>query len=595
MTSRDTWLLKASSLPQDERFRCYAVVNRALEMGLEASWVLRPATFGLRGRRIRSDAGDFVLSCDVRYSTRLKIALENNGMDALKIGTGLKVHGTSLRSSVVAIYHDFGIFGESLINLVEALRELGFTRLIFLTASTLRERLSGVDMLFLPAGDSTIIAQGLELSGAEAIRDYVANGGCFIGMCESALLAASPSSPERVVGPREQEYQGPASLLQMLQCDVLNEFSDLTAPSCAYKRFGTAVRVNAFQGEVLTKVVKPMHPMMLGYRGLIELFADGPIFATTTSSESLCTFHKPTEKTVHNVSEDLAWRLATGRSAILTGTFRAGKVILVSAHLEKPNMPSSWPLLGNIAFWCTSERPLAFSEDGDSVYQEDPFRLVDSSLHQLEGVQGGISSLKANMEMLTPRLLAVLGPETTDAWDSGARTIPELTKVLTEFYRSCLTSAYTYARVRDLRASIESFASPKGVSNFPDLTALSKAEAEALSILSTASKALKVLGEVAEQIGKSVTEVASLAELEDTMKPDFATLRTLRCSALTVVAALVGGAPFHSPWYDGEIGPCHNTWLVKGQEGVIAPILGLTSALERANMRLSNAITISLG
>ena len=116
-----------------------------------------------------------------------------------------------------------------------------------------------------------------------------------------------------------------------------------------------------------------------------------------------------------------------------------------------------------------------------------------------------------------------------------------------------------------------------------------------ISVLSTASRALKILGGITEQMRRGVTEVASLAELEATIKADSATIRTLRCSALTVVAALVGGAPFHSPWYDGEVGPCHNTWLVRGQEGLIAPILGLASALERANMRLTDAMTYCLG
>jgi hypothetical protein len=594
MTGRNAWLLKATALPTEERFRGYAAVNRALEIGFSAKRLLRPCTFSHRGRRVRADAGDFLLTCDGGGSSG-KFAWGGDEVNALKVMPG-EVHGASLHPCVLALYHDFGILAESLINLAAALRGLGFMRLIFLTSSTLRERLPGVDVLLLPAGDSTIIAQGLGPSGAEAIRDYVANGGGLVALCESALLAALPSSPERTIGPPEEAYQGPASQLRMLQCDVLNEFSDLTAQSCSYKRFGTAVRVNAFQGEVLAKVVKPMHPVMLGYRGHIELYADGPILSTTTSSEGLCTFHRPTARTIHNISEDLAWRLAADRSAIIAGAFKAGRIVLASAHLESPQMPSSWPLLGNIAFWCASERPAPPSEEEGPPQQGDPFRLVDSALHQLAFIQGEVPPLRANMELITARLLAVLGPDATDAWDSGVRAMPPLSKALAEFSRSCTALAHTYTRSQSLRASLESFASPQGGrANHPGLTALSRAEEEALSVLSTASKALQILGGIVEQIGRGMTEVASLAELEATMKPDAATIRTLRCSALTVVAALVGGAPFHSPWYDGELGPCHNTWLAKGQEGVIAPILGLASALDRANMRLDNAIAIGLG
>jgi len=592
MAGRDTWLIRASPLKQEERYRCYAAVNRALEMGVDAAWVIGPSSFNLRGRRVRADLGDFTLSCEGGLSARVKLICEGNGVTAQKVGSAVRANGAPLRRSIVAIYHDFGISGESLVNLVGALRKLGFSRLVFLTSSTIRERLPEVDVLFMPAGDSSIIAQGLELGGAEAIRDFVANGGCLVGMGESAILAAQPSTSERAIGPRDQEFQVPASLLRMLQCDVLNEFAELPAPSCAYRNFGPTVRVNAFRGEVLVKVMKPSHPIMYGYKGLIELYADGPIFATTTGTESLCAFHKPTERTVHNISDALAWRLAMGRSAFVSGAFRAGKVVLVSAQIERPDMPSAWPLLGNMIFWCTSSTPSAPPAEIDSIPQDDPFRLVDSAIRELASIQAAISSLKPNMEMLTPRLIATLGPDAIDHWITSSRASSELMGALAELSNSSLTSAYVFARIKDLRASIDLLASSKeGLKDIePGLTTLTKAEGEAISVLSTASRALRILGGIADQIRKGVTEVGSLAELEAVLKPDPATIRTLRCSALTVVAALVGGAPFHSPWYDGEVGPCHNTWLVKGQEGLIAPILGLASALERANMHLGDAM-----
>jgi len=599
MAGRHTWLIRASALKPDERYLSYAVVNRALEMGVDAAWVVGPSSFNLKGRRVRADLGDFVLSCDGGLSGRVKLACEEKGVRAQKVGSAVRAHVAPLRRPVVAIYHDFGIHGESLVNLTAALRRLGFSRLVFLTSSTIHERLPEVDVLFLPAGDSSVIAQGLELGGADVMRDFVAKGGCLVGMGDNALLAALPSTPERMIGPKEQEFQGPASLLRMLQCDVLNEFVELPAPNLAYRSYGPTVRVNAFQGEVLMKVMKPSHPIMFGYEGIIELYADGPIFATTTSSENLCAFHKPAKGTLHNLSEALAWRLATDRSAIVSGTFRAGKVVLASAQIERPSMPSTWPLLGNILFWCTSSRPPSTPLD-DTVTppQGDAFRLVDAALNELASIQGEISSLGPRMEMLIPRLLATLGQEAVDPWISSSRALSEVVGSCAGLSSSFLTSAQAFARARDLRASIELLASskggwPKGIE--PCLSALSKAEGEVISVLSTASRALKILRAITEQMRRGVTEVASLAELEATIKADSATIRTLRCSALTVVAALVGGAPFHSPWYDGEVGPCHNTWLVRGQEGLIAPILGLASALERANMRLTDAMTYCLG
>ena len=230
------------------------------------------------------------------------------------------------------------------------------------------------------------------------------------------------------------------------------------------------------------------------------------------------------------------------------------------------------------------------------TYHESALRLADAALPQSVALERRISSLKLEVEALTPRLLALLSADAVDAWDSASRAMPAAMKALSDVTRSGLDSAHICVRARNLRTSIEVLASSKGgtYDSSASLSALSKAEADIISVLFTASRALKVLGGMVEQIERSVTEVASLAELGATMRPDVATIRTLRCSAMTVVAALIGGAPFHSPWYDGEVGPCLNTWLIRGQEGLIAPILGLASALERSNMRLNHAIVTAL-
>lgn len=596
MTNHDAWLLNYLQMPPEQRFRCYAFINKILELGGHVAWVLKPSMCKSRGKKLKLGIGDFLLIEDSGFFVDIKRECEDLGLRLTKLESIAKVLSAQLRPAVLAFYHDFGIYGESLVNLTAALRHLGFSRFAFLTSSTVQEKLHGVDVLFLPDGDSSVVAQGLEQGGAEAIRSFVAGGGCCIAMRDSGSLVASPTSTDRVVGPQKEEFQSPASLLRMIPCDVLNEFSEFPAPSSVYNLYENEekVRIYPFDGEVIVRVTKPFHPIMFGYSGKLKVFAKGPIFSTAIGSDNLCVFEKSTCRTDHHVPEDLAWRIAYSRPAIISGSYQTGKVVIVGVYLECPNMPSTWPILGNIVFNSISAKPLCEVER--SPTQDNILRLADMVVHQSLALGRAVSSLELDMEVLTPRLLAVLDQAAINAWISSSKAVPEMLKAIERLARSSLDSAQLYSKVMNIRTSIEALESSNEMWRMPDyaLNLLNRADAELHSALSTASRALKVLRGLAEQIGRSLTEVASLAELEATIKPDIATMRTLRCSAMTVVSGLLGGAPFHSPWYDNESGPCLNTWLVKGQEGLVAPILGLSAALERANMLLGSSIAISM-
>ncbi|MBO3803964.1 MAG: hypothetical protein JTT11_08890, partial [Candidatus Brockarchaeota archaeon] len=576
MTSmiQDAWLLGASSLPPERRFSCYAAMNRLMELGGRAAWVLRPSRCVSRGKKVPIAAGDFLVEGGEALSI-VRRELEDLGMRVSKLGSVAKVRSEPLRPPILAFYHDFGVLGESLVDLVAACKRLGFTRFTFLTSSTVREKLPGADILFLPDCDSTVLAQGLGLGGAEAVRDFVASGGSCVAVRESGTLVASPTSTDRSVGPQSEEFQSPASTLRMINCDVLSEFREFPAPSSVYRIYETdkSVRVCPFEGEVVARIVKPSHPVMFGYSGRFKVCAGGPIFSGASGSEGLCVFEKPTGKTDHHVPEALAWRIASSRPVMISGSYKSGKVLIVGANLESPGTPWTWPMLGNAVFSSVVSKPAPPIEGERPQIQEDAFKLADSVAHHSLALRRDLSSLGLEMEILVPRLLAVLDSPAVKLWVSCSKSVPEALKAVERLARSSLDSAQTCSSVNNLRASIEALESAKDVWKVPDsvLDLLGRADSELRSILSTASRATKVLRGLAEQVSKSLTEVASLAELGATIKPDAATTRALRCSAMTVVSGLLGGAPFHSPWYDGEAGPCLNTWLVKGQEGLVAP------------------------
>ena len=57
--------------------------------------------------------------------------------------------------------------------------------------NTLQNKNTKPDVLFFPGGRSPLYAKALEDKGAEKIREYIADGGMYYGICAGAYYAAT--------------------------------------------------------------------------------------------------------------------------------------------------------------------------------------------------------------------------------------------------------------------------------------------------------------------------------------------------------------------------------------------------------------------
>jgi glutamine amidotransferase-like uncharacterized protein len=90
----------------------------------------------------------------------------------------------------VALYNDAGVWGSGLLCLRYMFKSMNAS-VTFVTASDIKNGiLKDFDLLVIPGGsDADLYNSSLGVDGASEIRDFVSNGGAFIGICAGAYFA----------------------------------------------------------------------------------------------------------------------------------------------------------------------------------------------------------------------------------------------------------------------------------------------------------------------------------------------------------------------------------------------------------------------
>ena len=97
----------------------------------------------------------------------------------------------------IGFYVDSGSQGGGVLKLARLVEYSPEFELVLLDGKDLREgKLSGVDMLLVPGGSSENQYLSMQESGAQAVRDFVSNGGAYFGVC--AGFHCAMNRPERI-------------------------------------------------------------------------------------------------------------------------------------------------------------------------------------------------------------------------------------------------------------------------------------------------------------------------------------------------------------------------------------------------------------
>jgi len=233
----------------------------------------------------------------------------------------------------IAVYLDRGVWDEGTHAVKKMLEWMNYS-VEYVDASTINE--VGLDkyrVLCIPGGDMYDYSQDISAKGKENIKNFVRDGGGYVGICAGAYFACS-----NVVWRGTTLSMTSLGLLQGTATGPINEI----APYPNY----TMCKVNIVNHEhPITQSVPENHWI---------LYYWGPAFVTS-----------------HNANVTILGNYDQGnRTAMLAFEYGKGRVFLIGTHpeIEEDNnrdevsfgnelddQGSEWELVRNVLLWCTKE------------------------------------------------------------------------------------------------------------------------------------------------------------------------------------------------------------------------------------------------
>lgn len=270
-----------SSLDFEAKKFLIFTINVLQELGFKVFMCRRSRKGSLikKGSIILDDNCDFLytfLSSQLK-KYRIKVRLYKKGVPSGDV--------VQLAYPLIGILSCNGVSSESVMNISSILNSLGFFRKIFLTPEALDTQLKNLDVLIIPAGDSTQIAMEIGEERAKRIYDFVLSGGSLIGICAGAFLLLKLDG--KALSPTDDQYVLTQNMLGQIQADLVNNTSSFTFVGWKYKRFRDgSMRVYPIAGPISCKLQKK-DSLLFEIPKKFELWQEGPVAYVKDDSEVL--------------------------------------------------------------------------------------------------------------------------------------------------------------------------------------------------------------------------------------------------------------------------------------------------------------------
>jgi hypothetical protein len=205
---------------------------------------------------------------------------------------------------------------------------LGLLRVDFVDSrSLLRSR---PDVLIFSGGDGFRMAEELGKENLARVREYVASGGRYIGICAGAYLAL-----------RSDSY--PDKSLDMVRAPITNLSHDpapnRSLPGKYLFNCGGHWVYHPVRGEV---------ELDLGGGRLTAPLYGGPAWRSVEGGEVLARYHGWSDHATLLTDEDTARETLVGKGAIISIRYGKGKLWLLGPHLEHPDYLEANLLFGRM-------------------------------------------------------------------------------------------------------------------------------------------------------------------------------------------------------------------------------------------------------
>ncbi len=189
----------------------------------------------------------------------------------------------------VALYNGADAWQDDVIALGKMFQWMGYDVTTVNANIVLGNTLNSYDILCIPGGYPSVFSADFGPSGMQKIRDYVENGGCYMGFCGGTMLAVN-----NVI------WNGQADTFETLgivNTDAVGPISTFDTPS------------------MQTVSMNTDHPAVSGNSEEEILYVGGPYCRTSSATQTIATY-------------------SNGRDAIVSAEYGEGKVVLFCVHPE---------------------------------------------------------------------------------------------------------------------------------------------------------------------------------------------------------------------------------------------------------------------
>lgn len=222
----------------------------------------------------------------------------------------------------MCVYLDYGVFAACKTNTVNMLNEMQCNYSVINRDSILNGALSHYNLLIMPGGDMWQYRSYLAVTGMAKIKDYISQGGGYIGICGGSYFAAN-----QIVW-RGWAYQ-PRDSISIYGLNIVPAIADGPIEDFAPSYVDSKCQI---------RIVQPGHPIMIGLPDPITPYYDhGPKFLFNDS-----------------INISILGRTVIGdKKIILSYQYNLGKVFLTGTHPEADNSRISWFMVKNAIIWCS--------------------------------------------------------------------------------------------------------------------------------------------------------------------------------------------------------------------------------------------------
>jgi len=229
----------------------------------------------------------------------------------------------------IAIYIGHGA-SYSWIWFVKTFDYLDYNEVYFLDESDIRNgQLSNFDCLVLPGGDPFLIAEGLLEDGLDKIRQFVTEGGSYIGVCAGTYLSIIFNDD-------------PMPWLNLVEVPI-NNFSR-TPPEAIRMKYKYLVPYK--EGYVFHPVRGSLEVGNKDFRFKAPLYGGPPMIAPVENR--LLDYVNFDDKTLYLIDEDTAKETMVGNAAGIRIPIKKGCLYLFGPHFEHPSYPKANLFLNDI-------------------------------------------------------------------------------------------------------------------------------------------------------------------------------------------------------------------------------------------------------